>query len=76
MRRGTARSERSGAAFAALGPGQNGSNSLPSFVGASGPSGLKCALSLIQHEWEVGNAGSDRRMFVVITGMAIRTSQI
>jgi predicted nuclease of predicted toxin-antitoxin system len=34
---------------------------------------LKSALSLIEHEWAVSNAEADRRMFVVITGAAIRT---
>ena len=34
---------------------------------------LKTAMSLIEHEWEVGNGNSDRRMFVVVTGQAIRT---
>ena len=34
---------------------------------------LKQAMSLIEHEWMVGNVGADRRMFVVITGNAIRT---
>ena len=27
---------------------------------------IECALSLIEHEWEVGNGNKDRRMFVVI----------
>lgn len=31
------------------------------------------ALSLIKHEWAVGNGNADRRMFVVITGNVIRT---
>lgn len=34
---------------------------------------LARALSLIEHEWEVGNGGSDRRMFVVICENTIRT---
>jgi len=34
---------------------------------------LKQALSLIEHEWGIGSEGSDRRIFVVITGSAIRT---
>lgn len=34
---------------------------------------LNAAMSLIEHEWRVGNASSDRRMFVVITGQSIRT---
>lgn len=34
---------------------------------------LKTAMSLIEHEWQIGNGSSDRRMFVVITGQAIRT---
>jgi predicted nuclease of predicted toxin-antitoxin system len=34
---------------------------------------LKTAMSLIEHEWKVGNSSSDRRMFVVITGHSIRT---
>ena len=34
---------------------------------------LKYALSLIEHEWAIGNAEADRRMFVVITGAAMRT---
>ena len=34
---------------------------------------LKSAMSLIEHEWAVGNGDCDRRMFVVITGNAIRT---
>jgi predicted nuclease of predicted toxin-antitoxin system len=34
---------------------------------------LKSALSLVEHEWAIGNQSSDRRMFVVITGAAIRT---
>jgi predicted nuclease of predicted toxin-antitoxin system len=31
------------------------------------------AMSLIEHEWRIGNGAADRRMFVVITGQAIRT---
>lgn len=34
---------------------------------------LQIAMSLIQHEWKIGNGNGDRRMFVVITGQAIRT---
>jgi predicted nuclease of predicted toxin-antitoxin system len=34
---------------------------------------LQSALSLIEHEWKVGGAGRDRRMFVVITSESIRT---
>ncbi|MBV9841376.1 MAG: DUF5615 family PIN-like protein [Sphingomonadaceae bacterium] len=34
---------------------------------------LERALSLIEHEWEIGNGQSDRRMFVVITDQTIRT---
>lgn len=34
---------------------------------------LETAFSLIEHEWQVGNRASDRRMFVVITGETIRT---
>jgi len=34
---------------------------------------LESALSLIEHEWEVGNGTKDRRMFVVIGAEAIRT---
>ena len=34
---------------------------------------LEQALSLIEHEWKVGNGSADRRMFVVITGAVIRT---
>lgn len=37
------------------------------------PGRLKLAMSLIQHEWKIGNGLSDRRMFVVITGTTIRT---
>jgi predicted nuclease of predicted toxin-antitoxin system len=31
------------------------------------------ALSLIEHEWTIGNGERDRRMFVVITSQTIRT---
>jgi hypothetical protein len=31
------------------------------------------ALSLIEHEWKVGNGAKDRRMFVVIKAESIRT---
>jgi predicted nuclease of predicted toxin-antitoxin system len=34
---------------------------------------LERALSLIRHEWKLGNGPSDRRMFVVITASTIRT---
>jgi predicted nuclease of predicted toxin-antitoxin system len=34
---------------------------------------LATAMSLIEHEWRVGNGSSDRRMFVVIGPQAIRT---
>lgn len=34
---------------------------------------LDAALSLIEHEWNVGGGGRDRRMFVVITAETIRT---
>lgn len=34
---------------------------------------LQKALSLIEHEWSVGNSQRDRRMFVVITNETIRT---
>ncbi len=34
---------------------------------------LKSALSLIEHEWEVGSGSRDRRMFIVITAESIRT---
>ena len=34
---------------------------------------LKTALSLIEHEWQVGKEASDRRMFVVIGSAVIRT---
>lgn len=34
---------------------------------------LKVALSLIQHEWKIGNGSLDRRMFIVISGNVIRT---
>ena len=34
---------------------------------------LKSAISLIEHEWKIGNGTSDRRMFVVISGNCIRT---
>ena len=34
---------------------------------------MKAALSLIEHEWAVGNASSDRRIFVVIGASSIRT---
>lgn len=34
---------------------------------------LSCALSLIEHEWAVGNGEKDRRMFVVVTAQTIRT---
>lgn len=34
---------------------------------------LLSALSLIEHEWELANAGKDRRMFIVITAEVIRT---
>lgn len=37
------------------------------------PDRLRKALSLIKHEWAYGNEQRDRRMFVVITGNAIRT---
>jgi hypothetical protein len=30
-------------------------------------------MSLIEHEWRIGNGAADRRVFVVITGQAIRT---
>ena len=34
---------------------------------------LQKAMSLIDHEWQVGNESSDRRLFVVITQETIRT---
>lgn len=34
---------------------------------------LETAMSLIEHEWNVGNGQHDRRMFIVITQHAIRT---
>ena len=34
---------------------------------------LLSALSLIEHEWKVGNGARDRRMFVVICSTVIRT---
>ncbi len=34
---------------------------------------LERALSLIEHEWSLGNGDRDRRMFVVIQAAAIRT---
>lgn len=34
---------------------------------------LKEALSLVEHEWRIGNKASDRRMFVVIQTGTIRT---
>jgi len=34
---------------------------------------IKLAMSLIEHEWKVGNSSADRRMFVVTTGNSIRT---
>lgn len=34
---------------------------------------LELAMSLVLHEWELGQASSDRRMFVVITANTIRT---
>ncbi|MBA3667406.1 MAG: hypothetical protein H0W65_06760 [Sphingomonas sp.] len=34
---------------------------------------LTCALSLIEHEWTVAQDGRDRRLFVVVTGQAIKT---
>lgn len=34
---------------------------------------LASALSLIEHEWQIGNGGHDRRMFVVIGSSVIRT---
>lgn len=34
---------------------------------------LMSAMSLIDHEWEVGNGQHDRRLFVVITSDTIRT---
>lgn len=34
---------------------------------------LRIALSLIEHEWSVGNRKNDRRMFVVICPEVIRT---
>ena len=34
---------------------------------------LEQALSLIEHEWKIGNGSADRRMFVVITSSVIRT---
>ena len=37
------------------------------------PSRLEKAMSLVEHEWKVGNASADRRMFVVIGGATIRT---
>jgi predicted nuclease of predicted toxin-antitoxin system len=37
------------------------------------PKRLSCALTLIEHEWIVGNGARDRRMFVVICSTVIRT---
>lgn len=34
---------------------------------------IETAMSLIKHEWKVGNGRKDRRMFVVITAETIRT---
>lgn len=34
---------------------------------------VDAAMSLIEHEWTVGNGPRDRRMFVVITSETIRT---
>lgn len=34
---------------------------------------LESALSLVEHEWHIGNGPNDRRMFVVITDETIRT---
>jgi predicted nuclease of predicted toxin-antitoxin system len=34
---------------------------------------ISAAMSLIEHEWKVGNASKDRRLFVVITADTIRT---
>jgi predicted nuclease of predicted toxin-antitoxin system len=34
---------------------------------------LSRGLSLIDHEWKVGNESSDRRMFIVITSETFRT---
>jgi predicted nuclease of predicted toxin-antitoxin system len=34
---------------------------------------LRYAMSLIEHEWAIGNGDSDRRIFIVITDNAIRT---
>ncbi len=34
---------------------------------------LERALSLIEHEWKIGNGDKDRRMFVVIQAATIRT---
>jgi predicted nuclease of predicted toxin-antitoxin system len=34
---------------------------------------IASALSLIEHEWGLGNAENDRRLFVVITSRTIRT---
>ena len=37
------------------------------------PKRLSCALSLIEHEWKIGNGARDRRMFVAICSAVIRT---
>lgn len=37
------------------------------------PARISAALSLIDHEWSVGNGSKDRRIFIVITPEAIRT---
>jgi predicted nuclease of predicted toxin-antitoxin system len=37
------------------------------------PNRLRQALSLVKHEWSIGNGDRDRRMFIVITGTSIRT---
>lgn len=34
---------------------------------------LERAMSLIEHEWSIGNNNRDRRMFIVITADTIRT---
>jgi predicted nuclease of predicted toxin-antitoxin system len=34
---------------------------------------VAAALSLVEHEWKVGNGANDRRMFVVICTQVIRT---
>lgn len=34
---------------------------------------LESAMSLVEHEWTIGAAAQDRRMFVVITAQSIRT---